>query len=451
MRFTLLAGVIMLQALAPPQRFLDGIWATDGYGLVFEFTGDTLKTFEVTSVSCLPGDTLTALPTPDKAVGAFSLPGTPLVMKFLREGDSARANYGFAASDLVLHRIARRPAACDAPTPNTPISNFDVFAATFTEHYPFFAERHVDWPALVAANRSKVSSSTTPEQLFALLSGMILPLQDPHTGLVAPEMSRSAHPFRRTDSFVPPNERASAYAMVSAYLAAPLRSFCQGQLEFATVGADIGYLRIRGFASYAKAGTFEAEAAELAAALDTIFAGAAAWKGLVIDVRLNTGGADPLGLLIAGRLTGTTYAAYVKQARNDPRDSAKWTAPQTSLVQATALPGFRGPVVELIGVQSVSAAETFTQALLRRRPGVTRVGEATQGVFSDVLDRKLPNGWLFGLPNERFVTDGKSYDVVGIAPNVAVDSLTPAARATGKDAGLEKAIAILKGQVTSHR
>jgi len=101
-------------------------------------------------------------------------------------------------------------------------------------------------------------------------------------------------------------------------------------------------------------------------------------------------------------------------------------------------------VVELIGVQSVSAAETFTQAMLNRPVKVTKVGETTQGVFSDVLGRRLPNGWTFGLPNERFVTNGKTYDLVGIAPDLAVESLTPAARATGKDAGIEKALELLR-------
>ncbi len=101
-------------------------------------------------------------------------------------------------------------------------------------------------------------------------------------------------------------------------------------------------------------------------------------------------------------------------------------------------------MVELIGVQSISAAETFTQALLKRPLPVTRVGETTQGVFSDVLSRQLPNGWHFGLPNERFVTDGKNYDVVGIAPDIAVESFTPAALATGNDAGVVKALEILR-------
>ncbi len=449
MRFLLLAAVVAVQSAAAPARFVDGLWATDGYGLVLDVNASRLQMFEVTRVSCIPADTLTAGAAPPGALAAYSLAGTPLVLKIVRDNadsNAARANFGFAASDLVLHRIARKPAVCDAPTPNTPLSNFDVFTATFAEHYPFFAEKKVDWSAVVAASRAKVTASTTPAELFTILAGMILPMEDAHTGLAAPDIARSVRPVRRTSSFVPPGERAAAYKLVEPYLAAPLRPFCQGQIEFGTIGTDIGYVRIRSFSSYSRAGTFEADTDELGAALDTIFANAPAWQGLVIDVRLNGGGADPLGLLIAGRLTATPYTAYVKQARNDPNDATKWTTPQTSVVQSTPRPGFRGPVIELIGVQSVSAAETFTQALLGRRPTITRIGENTQGVFSDVLDRRLPNGWNFGLPNERFVTDGKSYDLIGIAPDVFVESLTPAARATGKDGALERAIAILRGR-----
>ncbi len=43
---------------------------------------------------------------------------------------------------------------------------------------------------------------------------------------------------------------------------------------------------------------------------------------------------------------------------------------------------------------------------------VTTIGENTQGVFSEVLVRKLPNGWEIGLPNQIFRTvEGKAFDV----------------------------------------
>ena len=72
------------------------------------------------------------------------------------------------------------------------------------------------------------------------------------------------------------------------------------------------------------------------------------------------------------------------------------------MVQPSARPSFRGLVVELIGPYTLSAGETFAQGLMGRTPRVTRIGENTQGVFSDVLARRLPNGWTFGLP-KKFV------------------------------------------------
>ncbi len=74
---------------------------------------------------------------------------------------------------------------------------------------------------------------------------------------------------------------------------------------------------------------------------------------------------------------------------------------------------------ELTGPLTISAGETFTQALMGRTPHIVRIGENTQGVFSDVLGRKLPNGWRFGLPNEIYRTpEGTIFDLVGIPPDI---------------------------------
>jgi C-terminal processing protease CtpA/Prc len=56
-----------------------------------------------------------------------------------------------------------------------------------------------------------------------------------------------------------------------------------------------------------------------------------------------------------------------------------------------------------------------------RVPRVIRIGENTQGLFSDVLERRLPNGWIIYLSNEVFRTeDGKAFDGMGIPPDVRV-------------------------------
>ena len=424
-----------------------GLWATEGYGLIFDVRADSVASFEVTKLSCIPALQAPTTSPPAGALTAFAIPNAPVTFVMLpgKTRNDARVHVAYAASDMIVHRIARKPGACDRPTPNTPLSNFDVFANTWAEQYGFFREKKVDWAQVVATNRARVSDTTSAEQLFDILSGMISPLEDAHSNLRAPAITKSFGGVRKSPSFLAGPEREQGYALVTPHLTTPLHPFCEGRLEFGMLAPDVAYLRIRGFSGYAKSGGFEGGLVALEASLDTVFANASAWKGFVIDVRLNNGGADPYGIAIARRLTAVPYSAYVKQARGDPADATKWTEEQPSVVQPSTRPSFRGPVVELIGVQSISAAETFTQALMNRTPTVIRVGETTQGVFSDVLGRQLPNGWRFGLANERFVTNGKSYDNVGIAPDVPVESFTPAARASGKDAAVEKALAILKG------
>ena len=270
---------------------------------------------------------------------------------------------------------------------------------------------------------------------------MIAPFEDAHTGIRAPALEKRFSGYR--GNRLPDADRAGAYALAERHLAGPIRRFCEGQVEFGMLPNSTGYLRLRSFGRYHADGSFESGLAALEAALDSIFSGADRWNGLVIDVRVNGGGADPYGLTIATRLATSDYVAYAKEARLDPADPTKWTPAQPSLIRPSSRPGFRGPVVELIGRHSVSAAETFTQALLNRTPKVIRVGENTQGVFSDVLGRRLPNGWQFGLPNERFVTDGKNYDGPGIAPDVPIPPLTPAELAGKTDRGIIRAIEIL--------
>ncbi len=100
--------------------------------------------------------------------------------------------------------------------------------------------------------------------------------------------------------------------------------------------------------------------------------------------------------------------------------------------------------MELISSITMSAAETFSEALIGRVPHVIRIGENTQGVFCDILDRHLPNGWTFGLPNAVYRTaNGKSFDVAGIPPDIDVHVFTERDIVSGRDPALAKAVQIL--------
>lgn len=429
---------------------VDGTWRSDGYGWVIDIRGDTLRAREVTAISCIPSFSATREATPPAgAVAAFKFVGPPIVLQVL-QGSSAnemKLHLEGSASDYIIRRIASAPAVCEKETPKDLLTTFDVLWQNYAEHYPFFALKKVDWNATRATFRPRAATAS-PTELFDIFSAMIEPLEDAHTSISAPDIARRRG-FRRADpDSIGPNGRPRITEIITTkYLRTPLRSWAQNRVAFGYLSDSIGYLRITGFAGYTPDGSFRSMLAALEAALDTIFADTRGWRGLIIDVRVNGGGADPLGLAIAARLTSTPYLGYNKVARNDPNDPTKMTPGQPSMVLPSNRPGYRGPVVELISRYSVSAAETFTQALMGRRPAIARVGEYTQGVFSDVLGRALPNGWRIGLPNELFLTEqGTSFDGPGIPPTVPVPTFTKADLEAGRDPGLERAVALILGR-----
>jgi hypothetical protein len=433
---------------------VDGVWLSQGYGHAFEIEGQRLKAFELTATTCVPG--LTAEREPVVVPGREATFKTPEGhVFFIREGgsnDHKRLHNDGSASDVRIDRLSRLPSVCSHPTENTPEGTFEVFTRTWAEHYISFDLKKTAWDDVVKANRLKVTSRTTSAELFDIFEAMIAPFQDVHAYLEAPELKRAFRALRSgTDrvvrggfaEFRSKGMPALLAATERAYLKDPLRKWCSDQIQYGHLDRTTGYLRILSFSGYSKEGGFEAGLEALEAALDAIFSDPALGK-LVIDVRINFGGDDPYGLTIASRLATGEYLAYTKEARADPLDRNRWTPGDPSRVVPSSRPGFRGRVVELIGPLTISAGETFTQALMGRVPHVTRIGENTQGVFSDVLSRRLPNGWRFGLPNEVFRTpEGATFDGIGIPPDIAVPVFADEDVAAGRDPGIAKAVQVL--------
>jgi C-terminal processing protease CtpA/Prc len=220
--------------------------------------------------------------------------------------------------------------------------------------------------------------------------------------------------------------------------------FCNKRLQFGMLHGSIAYLRVTAFYGFVKDGTFSDSIGALNAALDQVFSNTASWKGLVIDVRQNHGGDDALGIALAARLTKSSYLAYKKAALENDGKHQHFTPPQAVEVVPTSRPSFRGTVILLTGPDTVSAGETLAMALMGREPHVMRIGLNTQGVFSDVLNRSLPNGWRFRLPNEVYYTaNGKSFDGAGVPPDIAVPFFSTEDMEAGRDTALEKTIQVI--------
>ncbi|MBZ4323511.1 S41 family peptidase [Streptomyces huiliensis] len=431
-----------------PGTRLDGVWRTDGYGMLVsvEGGGRRLRTYDTTAVSCLPG----LFEAKGNGSGRFTDAEDAGVTIAPTGRGRARLDYEGSVGHVVLRRAEALPADCTAgPEPGEggrpdPRRVFDVFWRTYAENYPFFKAHGVDWKAVGDRFRPRVTAHTTDDELFDVLSRMIEPLHDGHTSVVVSKHKRFAG--HRADTTMPtPESMARMDKAVAEAVGAPLRTWAQGALSYADLPDGTGYLRITSFTRFAAKGGPKADEAELDRALDHVLARSP--RGLILDVRFNGGGSDRLGVRIAERLTDRPYTAYLKHARNDPDDPRSFTRPVPVRVTPASSSRYTGPVAVLTGRLTISAGETFTQALEGRSPAPVRIGENTQGCFSDVLERRLPNGWTFGLPNEEFMrpSDRRTYDVTGVPPHIRTPVFTEEEFTAHRDSALTRARRLLTG------
>src|SRR5690606_30673414 len=155
-------------------------------------------------------------------------------------------------------------------------------------------------------------------------------------------------------------------------------------ITYGLLSSELGYLALSSFDGSVKG--FEDGMDE---ALEA-FSGAA---GLVVDVRGNAGGFDPLAQYVAGRFADEERLYMTVRKRNGPGhgdfgEPVEWTVAPTGPSQYT------GPIVLLTTYATQSAGETFALAM-RELPHVTHLGDTTAGAFSDAIMRETTNGWAY--------------------------------------------------------
>ncbi len=176
-------------------------------------------------------------------------------------------------------------------------------------------------------------------------------------------------------------------------------------------------------------------------------------KGLIIDVRDNTGGCSEYGWSIVSRLTDKPLAASTWRSA---QHVGAWAARgrQQKPLEGTpyivepaddAAP-YLGPVVVLTNACTVSAAEDFLVPL-NYSCRATLVGETTAGSTGNPLIVPLPGGGAaIVCAKHDTYPDGREFVGVGIAPDVEAHP-TVADVAAGRDAILEKGIEVVKRSI----
>ena len=278
-----------------------------------------------------------------------------------------------------------------------PEKNFEALWGMFNKRYAFFKERKVDWQAQYKKFRPQVDADTTEKELFKTMCDMLAPLKDGHVNLKAkrlgkPEYNPEDLP-RFTKEFNTRKLERQYETMVVETLAA--NGFNKpkpaGKILSYAHNDKFGYLLIREFEGVNRR--------KLDAGLDEALGAMDGIKGLIIDIRLNPGGTTGCVYRIANRFADKRRIGHHEKTRKS-KGEKEFGPLRTFHLQPPAAKkkyrAFTGPIILLTHGASYSGADLFAM-VMRELPYVKIIGEPTNGIFSNMLERKLPNGWKYTL------------------------------------------------------
>ena len=426
---------------------LEGVWRSRGYGYILLINPQGYTLYEETAVSCRPtyGGSLQDLA--ERYRELHVSPG----------GKSFSVRRATGVSRLSYQRLQALPSTVseqESDVVHDPELNFEVFWNCLNEHYVLFDLKAVDWAAAYEQYRPQVQADTLPDALFNIMASMLRPLRDGHVRLQTPVGNfeagalpalykrlglelEAAEDSRDVLSYLAELREWLREVIREDYLLGSSQQAGNRLLEWGRLDKQTGFLAVRAMAG--QSGKIGAPATDLEI-IDTVMAKVlgdlADSTRIVIDLRGNGGGYDGVALRLASYFIDRKRLAFTKAARAGER----LTGEQRVYVSANPAGVYKGEVIVLTSELTASAAEIFVLALLQR-PGLTLIGEPTQGILSDTLERHLPNGWYLTLSNEVYRSfDGEHYEDSGIPPHIRIPFLGRKGREAGHDPMLDRVL-----------
>ena len=316
----------------------------------------------------------------------------------------------------------------------SPQGIFDQVWKIFDTNYPYFNERNIDWDAIYRVYRPQITQQTTDAELFGILSSMLGLLNDGHINLKSEDME-----FNAGINFNMKLDDFSEKLIRLTYLKGNFKARQDSILIYGWLDEGIGYLRIRRWKDKFGVGVI----------IDSILAEFREARGLVIDVRANTGGNAFAAEAVANRFADRKRIYGKSYPKRGPDHNA-FFPPRYMCLDLESPLQFTKPVIVLQHRYSESASEGFIMAM-RVLPHVTTIGDFTSGCFGMYYPDKLDNGWTIGLPWSYDVDqDDRCWCGIGFPPDLRIlnsgDDID-----SGHDKVLEFAIELIRKGVVPGR
>lgn len=300
----------------------------------------------------------------------------------------------------------------------------DVLRKQIDERYSYRDLRGVDWDKKFAEHKDKLLAAATAEQFAQETAELLKAAGDIHIWIDVEGGQRVGTTGRAIDG----NFSWDVLGKVVPGIKRANDTMATGRFE-----DGIGYIKIT---------TWEASALKDAGALIEALKALADTKAIVIDVRANSGGSEPIAEQFAGCFVEEPKL-YAKHVTRDPSQPGGWTPVRERTLKPSATgPKYRGKVAVLMGKKNMSSCEAFL-LMMRQTPQCKLFGETTWGSSGNPQPYNLGNGVTVFLPSWKAMTpDGTVFEGKGIKPDVEV--LTKPADFKDKDPVLVVALEWLR-------
>ena len=292
-----------------------------------------------------------------------------------------------------------------APNGSNQEEVFEEFWTTFNEKYAMFEFKGVDWQAEYDRIRPTISSNTSDAELFEIMGGMVQNLRDGHSDLT--DLSRDSIKGFDILKGAPLNFNFESWVpYLNSIKTEELQFFQDSNSVYTTIEGNIGYIFIP---------TFNVDLPE--DEINTILTHFKDTKGLIIDVRLNTGGSPEAATRLAGHFTDKEIATGFERFKIGPGANDFKDSPATSIPASENI--YLKPVMVLTNGLCYSATTTFIYQT-NPLPQVKYIGSRTGGGSGSVADGFLSNGWKYSLSTSEFIDhEGRHLDD-GFDPDIEV-------------------------------
>ncbi len=282
---------------------------------------------------------------------------------------------------------------------NTHLNNFELLWTEMDEKYSFFLYKDINWDSLYHATIPLIDNDMTDREFFDILAGMLYELRDGHVNLYSDfDRTRSYEWFAGSDN--------NFYRNIQArYLGDDFRN--TGPFLTSVIDS-VGYIYLNSFSD-------DFREKDIDMIIDQFYD----MKGIIFDVRNNSGGLSSTGKQIAGRFADSTRRVSYTLYKTGPGHN-DFSSPQPNYISAGGDRQFLKPVAVLSNRRVYSAANDFVLNM-GTFPHVTVIGDKTGGGGGTPYDYELINGWRCRFSRTQTVAlDGFNVEH-GIPPDIRVN------------------------------